>query len=170
VSEAPDDPNAIADALISLPGVIAALRAGAPPELAWEEWEGLAVSADGSIEVAGAPRMSASLTAAGRMARATGAPLAAILEAIAGVVRADAEAHARREAALAGPRASARVLTWLPLAGVGMGALVEPASARLLLASPVGWALLFAAGGLWWTGRRWTLMLVARAIAAGAPR
>lgn len=165
-----DDPVAIADALVSLPGVIAALRAGAPPELAWEEWSGLEVGDDGELTVVGAPRLSASLSAASRLARTTGAPLAAVLESVSAVVRDDAEAHAKREAALAGPRASARILAWLPLAGAGMGVLVEPASARLLLTTPVGWALLLAAGGLWWAGRRWIRRLVARAVAAGSPR
>lgn len=170
MKEVPDDPGAASAAMVSLPGVIAVLRAGAPPELAWEEWPGIEVTDDGRVSVPGAPRLSASLTAAARLARRSGAPLSAVLEVVAAVVRDDAEAHSRREAALAGPRASARVLAWLPLAGVGLGVLVEPASARLLFASPLGWALLVLAGALWWAGRRWTRSLVARAVAAGEPR
>ncbi|MFO7243721.1 MAG: type II secretion protein F [Actinomycetes bacterium] len=165
-----DAPGVVAEALVSLPGVIAALRAGAPPELAWEEWPGVSLAEDGTVEVAGAPRLSASVSAATRLARTTGAPLAAVLESVAAVVADDAEAHARRAAALAGPRASARILTWLPLAGAGLGALLEPGSVRLLLATALGWALLVLAAGLWWAGRRWTASLVERAVAAGTPR
>lgn len=158
------------EAFAALPAVIAALRAGAPPELAWEEWPGLDVSSEGIVTVAGDATLSASLTAASRMARATGAPLGELLEAVAEVLRDEAEAALRRESALAGPRASAALLSWLPLAGVAMAALVGPASARLLLGSPVGWVLLLAAGALWWAGRTWMRSLVGRAVTAGRPR
>ena len=56
--------------------------------------------------------------------------MAEVLERFAAAVRADVAAAADREAALAGPRATAMVLSWLPLGGVGLG--------LLLGADPVG--------------------------------
>lgn len=153
-----------------LPAVIAALRAGAPPELAWEEWPAVALAADGAVTVPGEPRLSASLTAASRLARTTGAPLSDVLEAVSAVLQDEARAELLRNAALAGPRASATVLSWLPVVGVAMAGLVEPSSLRLLCGSVLGWCLLAMAGGLWWAGRRWMRALVSGAEAAGVPR
>jgi Flp pilus assembly protein TadB len=51
-----------------------------------------------------------------------------------------------------------------------MAALVEPASVRLLFATPVGSVLIVAAVGMSWAGRRWMRLLVERAVAAGRPR
>jgi tight adherence protein B len=161
---------ALREALLSLPGVIAALKAGAPPELAWEEWPSVEVAADGRVSWHGDHAVSSSLAATARMARTTGAPLGELLEAVTSVLRDEAEAMQRRESALAGPRASATVLSWLPLAGMAMAAFVEPGSLRLLVGSPVGWALLASAAGLWWAGRRWMRALVDRAVRAGRPR
>jgi tight adherence protein B len=162
-------PSSLAS-LVALPGVIAALRAGAPPEVAWEEWPAAVVASDGTVIVPGDAPSSASLTAASRLARTTGAPLSEILEAVSAVLRDEADAALRRESALAGPRASATVLSWLPVVGVAMSALVEPASVRLLVATPMGWLLLALAAGLWWAGRRWMKALVDRAVAAGQAR
>jgi tight adherence protein B len=163
-------PGPSVTALIALPRVIASLRSGAPPELAWEEWPEAELDVDGRVSLPGDPDLSAALSATARMARTTGAPLGDLLTAVEGVLRDEDEAALRRGAALAGPRASATVLSWLPVVGVAMGALVEPASLRLLFGSVLGWVLVLAASALWWAGRRWMGALVARAAAAGRPR
>ncbi|WP_196716910.1 hypothetical protein [Actinomyces trachealis] len=62
--------------------------------------------------------------AACRLAHAIGAPLAGVLEAVAGAVAEAGRAQASRDTALAGPRSSARLLATLPLAAPLLGAAV----------------------------------------------
>jgi tight adherence protein B len=108
-----------------------------------------------------------SVVAAAVLARDVGAPLGAVLDAVAGALAAEAEARGERDASLAGPRATARVLMWLPLLGVLLG--------WVLGADPLGTALDGGAGTaavclglvLLAAGRAWTGRLVATARAAG---
>ncbi|MBO9555465.1 MAG: type II secretion protein F [Cellulomonas sp.] len=109
----------------------------------------------------------AAVLAATTLADDLGAPLAAVLERLAGAVAADAEAEAEVRAAVAGPRATARVLTWLPLLGLVVGAALgaDPVGAVArggagALAALLGVALLVA-------GRAWTGALLRRAAVAG---
>ncbi|MDO4243827.1 MAG: hypothetical protein Q4C85_08750 [Actinomyces sp.] len=62
--------------------------------------------------------------AACRLTAALGAPLAGVLEEVAGGVAESGRAESSRRVALAGPCATARLLAALPLAGLGLGALV----------------------------------------------
>ena len=105
---------------------------------------------------------------AARLAHRTGAPLAPVLEAMARASRARMEAAIVAEAALAGPRLSARILAWLPVVGLGMSVVVEPGVVRVL-ATPLGAAALALALGLTWAGRAWMRRLVARARVPPAP-
>lgn len=150
-----------------LAAVIGALRAGAPPELAWECWPDARVADDGSIETGSAGELAPAMAAAGRLARNSGVPLASILESVSHVHDARVEARLRWEAAIAGPKASAKVLAWLPVAGLALAALVDPGAVRLLVLTPVGWTLVMVAGGLAWAGRRWTQSLIDTAQRAG---
>lgn len=148
--------------------VIGLVRAGATPEAAWRDALGVATGADGAPVLVGSDVDAAALRAAARLAHRAGASLADVLERVEEYARARRRADAARKAALAGPRASATVLAWLPLVGWVMGFVLEPSSARVLLATPMGWLMLAVGGGLWLTGRRWTTALVHRAEAAGA--
>lgn len=113
-----------------------ALRsAGGPPALAW-----LAVACD--------------------VADRAGAPQAEVLERFAVAVRADAAAAADRDTALAGPRATATVLSWLPLGGVLLGALLGADPVSTLFGTTAGRICLLIGGGFWLAGRRWTAALV----------
>src|SRR5690606_23620613 len=113
------------DMTVELAEAAALLRSGASPEAAWR-----AVGCEG-IDPDGAPRglgdglVAVAARAAARLAHRTGAPLAPVLDDVRVFAVAAAEANAAREAALAGPRMSARVLTWLPGAGVALGAIVD---------------------------------------------
>lgn len=147
--------------------VIGSLRAGAPPQMAWECWPGASVAEDGAIDVGEGHQLGRAIAAAGLLARTSGVPLATILESVARVHDARVEARLRWEAAIAGPRASARVLAWLPVAGLALAALVDPAALRVLATTPVGWGLVVVAAGLAWAGRRWTRALVEAAQRAG---
>ncbi|WP_156163919.1 type II secretion system F family protein [Demequina maris] len=144
----------------SLPRVVGLLRAGLPAPEAW---------ARAGVAVPGhqAGTLDRAVAGADLLAARTGAPLASMLLAIAGAAADAREADALRRAALAGPRLSARILLWLPLAGLVLGALVDARTVRVLAHTPLGWALLAVGAALTWAGRAWTGRLVARAGAAG---
>lgn len=146
---------------LSLPRVVGLLAAGLPPALAWQR-SGVAPPHEPF-----ASDVERAIAAADGLAMRVGAPLGSMLLAIADVAADRREAAAIREAALAGPRLSAKVLAWLPLVGIGLGAVIEPATLKVLALSPVGWALLALGATLTWAGRAWTARIVTRASAAG---
>ncbi len=147
-----------------LAAVVSALRAGADPQTAWRTWDG------GEVDpLARADALGRSLTAADALARHTGAPLADVLEGVTRAQQAWEDAAERRDAALAGPRASARTLMWLPGVGMVLGALIEPGTLRLLFATVLGWILVLVSGGLVWAAHKWMGSLVRKAVQAGAP-
>ena len=76
-----------------------------------------------------------------RLSTALGAPLADILQTVAGGVAESGRAEASRRAALAGPRTTARLLACLPVVGLGLGMLVGADPASLLLDGGVGSAV-----------------------------
>ncbi|OMH26962.1 hypothetical protein BKD30_04225 [Tersicoccus phoenicis] len=99
------------------------------------------------------------------IARATGAPLASLLDRFA-AAQADArDADAARAAALAGPAVTVRILRWLPVAGLGLGVLMGADPVRVLTTTPVGWVLVALAAGLMLLGHLWVRRLLA--VAAG---
>lgn len=154
---------------------IGLLRSGATPEAAWREAFGVDVGEDGAPKFAGdgdgvepgAAWEAEALCAAGRLAHRSGAPLAEVLERIEDAERARRKAEAAREVALAGPRASARVLLWLPAIGWAFAVAIDPGAARIVGATPLGWGLLVTGGSLWWAGRSWLGRLVGQAERAG---
>lgn len=139
--------------------VVGLLRAGLSPRDAF-----VAVGWGEPGEDGAPPGAGPEYAVAARLAHATGTPLAPILEACAEAARDDAEAALARDAALAGPRLSARVLAWLPVLGLALAVLVDT---RVLsvIASPIGVVLLGVAGLLTIAGRRWMRRLVTRAAA-----
>lgn len=106
--------------------VVALLRAGAPPGSAWSRALGVGVDLTGVPDVDGLARMlgarhAEAVVAATRLALDVGAPLGRVLEQVAATLVAEAESRAEREAALAGPRTTGRLLMWLPIAGGFLG-------------------------------------------------
>jgi tight adherence protein B len=98
------------------------------------------------------------LAAAWQVAERSGAPMARVLERLADGLRTDADARGARAAAMAGPRATARVLTLLPLAGLLIGQLIGASPVSVLVGTPWGRVCAMAGavlGGLsaWWTRR-----------------
>lgn len=93
----------------------------------------------------------------------TGAPLAALLEGLAEATEADLDAQAARETALAGSRATVRILSWLPVLALGLGVLIGADPVRTLLTTPWGIAAGAAGAVLTIVGRMWTGHLVHRA-------
>ena len=91
-----------------------------------------------------------------RMSESAGAPLATSLERAAEHAEERIDALLGRQSALAAPRATGRILSWLPLLGLGLGVLMGSGSILGVLTGLLGLGLAFA-------GRRWTAALVHRA-------
>lgn len=157
-----------------LAGVAAALRAGATPAEAW--WHGWRVRCEG-----GAPRWddlvdrcrgdqatAAAVQAAARLAVGSGAAPAAVLDRLGAALADEQEVAAQRGAAMAGPRATARLLAWLPGFGVVLGMAVGADPLAVLADGRAGTGLLAVAVGLTVAGRRWSARLLATAERAGA--
>ena len=152
--------------------VASRLRAGSDPRGAWEAALGHPVGPAGPTagDLCRSPdtrAQAAAVVAACRLAADLGAPLAPLLDGVAGQLAAQAEADGDRRAALAGPRATAQVLTWLPVLGVLLGAAVGADPFAVLLDGSIGSAALVTGVGLVLTGRVWTGRLARRAGAAG---
>lgn len=152
--------------------VSAALRAGASSGTAWRR--GLGVDADGGVPEWGAllgrcggdGKAAGTLLAASRLAAQTGAPLADVLDRVGAAMAQDAEAAGQRRAALAGPRATARVLAWLPAAGVALGLSLGADPVSVLLDGGAGTGLLVVGGSLALGGHRWSRRCVRGAVSA----
>lgn len=153
--------------------VAGALRAGAPPQLAWQR---VGVRSDDGVPgrdaVVGVTGLAAphaaAVVAACRLATEIGAPQAALLEQVTLAVLRDAEAHDRRTAALAGPLATARLLAWLPVGGLLLGLALGADPLTLLLRPGPGTLLLVAGVALSAAGHRWTAREVRAAVRAGS--
>ncbi|MBM6979617.1 MAG: hypothetical protein I3J03_07855 [Actinomyces succiniciruminis] len=104
--------------------------------------------------------------AACRLTTALGAPLAGVLEAVAGGVADSGHADASRRTALSGPRSTARLLALLPPVGLLLGSAVGAHPGRMLLDGGWGSALGVAGVVLMGVGHWLTGRLVAAAAAA----
>jgi tight adherence protein B len=154
--------------------VAARLRAGAAPDAAWEGALGRRTGPDGPtvddlVAGDGDRAQAAVVVAAGRLARDLGTPLAPLLDLVVHQLVAQAEAEGERRAALAGPRATARVLTWLPVLGVLLGTALGADPVAVLLDGALGTGALLAGLALLAVGRAWTARLARVAAAAGRP-
>lgn len=107
------------------------------------------------------------VVAAARVADQLGAPLATVLDQVAAAITAQAEAAADVEAALAGPRSSARVLAWLPLLGVLLGTALGADPVGVLLGGGPGTVAGVLGLVLVLVGRWWSRSLLRRAGRAG---
>lgn len=157
--------------LAALAQVVAALRAGAAPGAAWASVGVRAVEglpdAGALVELGATPQQVGAIRAAAEVGRELGAPPAAVLERVADGVRDEADAAAQRQAALAGPRATARLLAWLPVVGLGLGAALGAEPWVVLVDGRGGTGLLGAGVVLVLAGRAWTRRLVATAEGPG---
>lgn len=134
-----EDPDSPAGA-DGVPPVLLALARQPPPgwgrtvaplpgwRLTRAQWRQAAVAARGAV-------------AACRLTAHLGAPLAQVLESVADGVAEAARAEASRASALAGPRATARLLAALPLVALAVGAGVGTDPAAVLLDGGAGTAL-----------------------------
>ncbi|WP_229382893.1 type II secretion system F family protein [Microbacterium allomyrinae] len=156
------------------------LQAGVAPARAWSH---LAESGDPSARrvvaglesgmplsdaIAGAgPGAWHDIAAAWRVATTVGAPLAESLRGLASALRDAQEATDEIRVALAEPEGTARLMAWLPLVAVGLGAVLGFDTFGVLFGQPMGIACLVAGAALIVAAHRWTRRLVRRAGAEG---
>ena len=111
----------------------------------------------------------AELAACFEIAAASGCPLADVLTRFAAQLEVEDDAEAARQTALAGPKATVTLLTWLPVLGLGLGICLGVDPLAMLLGTPFGMAALTAGIGLTFIGRIWSARLVRAAAGAAAP-
>lgn len=99
------------------------------------------------------------LTATLTLAQHTGMSLTDVLYRLADALEAGEDAHQAREAASAGPKATASLLAWLPVAGLGLAHMLG-ASLLELLTTGIGWILLGSGAALAVLGRLWTIRMM----------
>lgn len=156
--------SAANDELHVLRALVAELRTGLPPDRALcaaqserVVWPRAARAAQWGSQVAEAlTEECPPLAACWRVNARTGAPMAPMVERLIDSRTDDAHTRTALAAALAGPRATARMLALLPVIGIGLGS--------LLGTQPLAWLLgpglpafvaggVLAAAGAWWTHR-----------------
>ncbi len=90
----------------------------------------------------------------------TGAPLAAVLDQLAEDLEAELLARQSFDAAMAGPRATTRLLTWLPVLGLGAGFLLGIDVGHTLMTSWIAQLSVVVGAGLWILNRLWCRRLM----------
>ena len=157
------------------------LQAGVAPASAWRH---LAAAGDAAasrvtaalergtplsdaVAAAGAGDAWPEVSAAWRVATTVGAPLAESLRALATALRDAQEAADDVRVALAEPAGTARLMGWLPLVAVALGALLGFDTLQVLIGNPIGIACLVLGGALIVAAQRWSAALVRRATAGG---
>jgi tight adherence protein B len=110
------------------------------------------------VPVSAVPELLAGLAVCWQVCHGTGSSLAVAVDRLEEALRADQVCRDEVEAELAGPRATATLLAFLPMVGVLMAAGLGARPVHVLLHTPIGWGLLVGGVGLdllgvWWTGR-----------------
>ena len=117
----------------------------------------------GSTADAPLARLWVELAACVSVSERSGAPLAGVLGRYAAALEGGLDNQAARETAMAGPQATVRLLTWLPVGGLGLGYLLGADPVGILLGSPFGWLAGAAGAALALIGRIWSRALVRQA-------
>ncbi|MGN8049852.1 type II secretion system F family protein [Curtobacterium sp. 22159] len=142
----------------TLDRVATLVAAGVPPPRAWALAGGFPRGVDAALQ---------DVAVVIRVAERTGAPSAATLRALASALRRSAASDRAVRVALAGPRASARVVLALPVLGLALGSAWGAGAVHVLVGTPVGWACCLLAAVLVGAGRAWTARLVRAATPDG---
>ena len=103
------------------------------------------------------------LAACWKVSERTGAPIGDMLERLAEFLESEIDLHRARESAMSAPKATGRILSGLPLLGLGLGMLMGAEPLSVLFGSVPGIASAVIGVGLAWAGRAWTTTLVAKA-------
>jgi tight adherence protein B len=170
------------DAATSVQTLAVLLQAGAVPVVAWRHLADIgdphAVAVTERVD-RGAPLLDAieaeggawvDLAAAWEIATTVGAPLAEVLRIIAESLRDAASAADDVRIALAEPAGTARLLLWMPLAGLLLGFALGFDTIGVIVGNPLGAACVIAGLLLVFAARLWTRRLLRRAApATGTP-
>lgn len=151
------------------------LEAGIAPAAAWRHLAGqgdavavlvagrLARGERADVAIGAAGEGWRDVAAAWRTAQTVGAPLAESLRGIAAALTDAAATRDEVRVALAEPLATARLMSWLPMVAVLMGAAFGFDTLRTLVATPTGLAAAAAGTALMVAARRWSRALARRA-------
>lgn len=151
------------------------LQAGVSPDRAWRHLAAVG-DAHAALVVAridAGQDVAAAITAAGAgwedvaaawaIAQTVGAPLADSLRGIASALQDAAQTRDEVRVALAEPAGTARLMSWMPLVAVALGASLGFDTLHAVFADPVGLVCAAAGIGLIVAARRWNAALVQRA-------
>jgi tight adherence protein B len=172
------------DSIAAIGALAAELRAGATPSQAFIASGGIASGGSSSVwphthaaalhhgDIAAAlladsqeaPQLSPlrQLNACLRVGIHSGSGLATSVSRLAQSLREAQETRYQLEAELAGPRATARMLAFLPVVGIGLGYLMGAQPLTWLISSPLGWVTLVTGIGLTTLGVWWTSVIATR--------
>lgn len=168
-------PDTGADTATSVQTLAVLLQAGAVPVVAWRHLASIGdVHAESIVARidAGAPLVAAieaeggawqDLAAAWEVATTVGAPLAEVLRMIAETLRDAAAAADDVRIALAEPAGTARLLLWMPFAGLLLGFALGFDTLGVIVGTPAGAGCVIAGLLLVLAARMWTARLLRRA-------
>lgn len=169
------DPVGVADAATSVQTLAVLLQAGAVPLVAWRHLAGTgdpyAAAVTDRVD-RGVPLVEAieagggawvDLAAAWEIATTVGAPLAEVLRMIAESLRDAAAAADDVRIALAEPAGTARLLLWMPFAGLLLGFALGFDTIGVVIGDPLGTGFVVAGLLLVFAARLWTGRLLRRA-------
>lgn len=164
-----------ADAATSVQTLAVLLQAGALPLVAWrnlaDTGDPHAIAVVGRVE-RGVPLLSSieaeggawvDLAAAWEIATTVGAPLAQVLRMIAETLRDAASAADDVRIALAEPAGTARLLLWMPFAGLLLGFALGFDTVGVIVGNPLGAVCVVAGLSLVMAARLWTRRLLRKA-------
>lgn len=134
-----------------IPRIAAAIGAGKSPS-------------DALLQFAGRGSPLSTVAAIWIVADYSGAALAAALRTLSESLRDQAENERDVDAALAGPRATLRLVMWMPLVGIGMAVALGIDVLGTLLGTPAGWILTVSGLIFLLAGRLWTTRMVNHAL------
>lgn len=121
------------------------------------EEPGRAIATRGTGLPPAAADVFAGMSAVWTVSERSGAPAAEMILRYARAQRSALDADRERRIAMAGPRATVRVLSWLPLIGVGLGLLIGVQPVELFSGLPgrvsIGGGLVLYLLGRWWMRR-----------------
>lgn len=167
--------SSVEDASTAVRTLAVLLQAGAVPLVAWrhlaESGDPHAVRIVERVE-AGMPLLTAveaeggawvDLAAAWEVATTVGAPLAEVLRMLAETLQDAASAADDVRIALAEPAGTARLLLWMPVAGLLLGFALGFDTLTVIISNPIGGACVIAGLGLVLAARLWTRRMLRRA-------
>jgi tight adherence protein B len=105
-----------------------------------------------------------SLVAGWAVATTVGAPMALSMRRLAVALREGADVVRDIQTALVGPRSASKLILFLPVVALGLGALLGFNSLEILFLRPLGWTCVVLAAVLIYSGVRWSKKLTDRAI------